>query len=64
MHDSDRPLTRNIWFWLTLWAFVGRPNVNGLVGPELPGPNAAGDGGSRGLPIASVQPIVGLWIGK
>ncbi len=54
----------NIWFWLTLWAFVGRPNVNGLVGPELPGPNAAGDGGSRGLPIASVQPVVGLWINK
>lgn len=54
----------NIWFWLTLWAFVGRPNVNGLVGPELPGPNSAGAGGSRGLPIAFVQPIVGLWISK
>jgi peptide/nickel transport system substrate-binding protein len=54
----------NVWTWLALWAFAGNSSVNGFVGPELPGPNAAGDGGSRGLPIASVQPIVGLWISK
>ncbi len=54
----------NIWGWLELWAFAAKPNVNGLVGPDLPGPNAAGDGGSRGLPIASVQPELGLWISK
>jgi peptide/nickel transport system substrate-binding protein len=54
----------NIWGWLTLWAFAGNPNVSGFVGPDLPGPDAAGDGGSRGLPIASVQPVVGLWMSK
>jgi peptide/nickel transport system substrate-binding protein len=54
----------NIWGWLTLWAFAGKPNVNGLAGPDLPGPNAAGDGGSRGVPIASVQPLLGLWISQ
>jgi peptide/nickel transport system substrate-binding protein len=54
----------NIWGWLTLWAFAAKPNVNGLAGPDLPGPNAAGDGGSRGVPIAYVQPPQGLWISK
>jgi peptide/nickel transport system substrate-binding protein len=54
----------NIWGWLTLWGFAGKPNVNGFTGPDLPGPNAAGDGGSRGVPIASVQPTLGLWISK
>ncbi len=54
----------NIWGWLTLWAFAGKSNVNGQVGPDLPGPNAAGDGGSRGVPIVSVQPVLGLWVSK
>jgi peptide/nickel transport system substrate-binding protein len=54
----------NIWAWLTLWAFAGKPSVNGFTGPDLPGPNAAGDGGSRGIPIASVQPVLGLWISQ
>jgi peptide/nickel transport system substrate-binding protein len=54
----------NIWGWLTLWAFPAQPNVNGLTGPDLPGPNAAGDGGSRGVPIASVQPVLGLWLSQ
>jgi hypothetical protein len=54
----------NIWGWLTLWGFAGKPNVNGFTGPDLPGPNAAGDGGSRGVPIASVQPTLGLWVSK
>ncbi|HEY6398028.1 MAG TPA: hypothetical protein VIX82_11295, partial [Solirubrobacteraceae bacterium] len=54
----------NIWGWLTLWAFAGKSNVNGFVGPDLPGPNAAGDGGGRGVPIASVEPVMGLWVSK
>jgi peptide/nickel transport system substrate-binding protein len=54
----------NVWGWLTLWAFPAQPNVNGLAGPDLPGPNAAGDGGSRGVPIASVEPVLGLWLSK
>lgn len=54
----------NLWGWLTLWGFPAKPTVNGLTGPDLPGPNAAGDGGSRGLPIASVQPVLGLWLSK
>jgi peptide/nickel transport system substrate-binding protein len=54
----------NIWGWLTLWAFPAKSNLNGLTGPDLPGPNAAGDGGSRGVPIASVQPVLGLWYSK
>jgi peptide/nickel transport system substrate-binding protein len=52
----------NVWGWLTLWTFAGKPTVNGFTGPDLPGPNAAGDGGSRGVPIASVQPLLGLWV--
>ncbi len=54
----------NIWGWLTLWSFAGKSNVNGFVGPDLPGPNAAGDGGARGVPIASVEPVMGLWVSK
>ena len=54
----------NICGWLTLWAFPAQPNVNGFTGPDLPGPNAAGDGGSRGVPIASVQPVLGLWLSR
>ena len=54
----------NVWGWITLWGFAGKSNLNGFAGPDLPGPNAAGDGGSRGVPIASVQPTLGLWISK
>jgi peptide/nickel transport system substrate-binding protein len=54
----------NVWGWLTLWGFAGKPSVNGFTGPDLPGPNAAGDGGSRGVPIASVQPVLGLWVSR
>ncbi|HKA93607.1 MAG TPA: ABC transporter substrate-binding protein [Acidimicrobiia bacterium] len=54
----------NVWGWLTLWGFAGKTNVNGFAGPDLPGPNASGDGGARGVPIASVEPVMGLWISK
>jgi peptide/nickel transport system substrate-binding protein len=54
----------NIWGWLSLWAFPGKSSLNGLVGPDLPGANAAGDGGSRGVPIASVQPVLGIWVSQ
>jgi peptide/nickel transport system substrate-binding protein len=54
----------NVWGWLTLWAFPAKSSLNGLTGPDLPGPNAAGDGGSRGVPIASVQPVLGLWVSQ
>jgi peptide/nickel transport system substrate-binding protein len=54
----------NIWGWLTLWGFPAKSSLNGLAGPDLPGPNAAGDGGSRGVPIASVQPVLGLWVSQ
>jgi peptide/nickel transport system substrate-binding protein len=54
----------NIWGWLTLWAFPAKTSLNGLTGPDLPGPNAAGDGGSRGVPIASVEPVIGLWVSR
>jgi len=48
----------NVWTWYTTWAFAGKPDVNGVEGPKLP------NGDNRGLPIASVQPVVGLWRGK
>jgi peptide/nickel transport system substrate-binding protein len=47
----------NLWTWYTTWAFASKPDVNGIVGPKLP------DGQERGLPIASVQPVLGLWRG-
>ena len=47
----------NVWTWYTTWAFASKPDVNGIEGPKLP------NGDKRGLPIASVQPVVGLWRG-
>jgi peptide/nickel transport system substrate-binding protein len=43
-----------IWHWYATWGFASTV-VNGVVGPRLP------NGDPRGLPIASVQPVVGLW---
>jgi peptide/nickel transport system substrate-binding protein len=47
----------NVWTWYTTWGFASKPDVNGIEGPKLP------NGDKRGLPIASVQPVVGLWRG-
>jgi peptide/nickel transport system substrate-binding protein len=44
----------NIWGWYVDWAFAARPRVTGLEGPRLP------NGQRRGLPITSVQPLLGL----
>ncbi|HMG25594.1 MAG TPA: ABC transporter substrate-binding protein [Acidimicrobiia bacterium] len=46
----------NIWAWYVDWAFAARPRLQGLQGPELP------TGERRGLPITSVQPVLGLWL--
>jgi ABC-type transport system substrate-binding protein len=48
----------NIWGWYEDWAFAAKPSVSGLVGPDLP------NGDARGIPIVSVEPVVGLWISK
>jgi peptide/nickel transport system substrate-binding protein len=45
----------NVWTWYTTWAFASKTDVNGVQGPKLP------NGDERGVPIASVQPVVGLW---
>ena len=47
----------NVWTWYTTWGFASKTDVNGIEGPKLP------NGDARGLPIASVQPVVGLWRG-
>ena len=47
----------NIWTWYSTWGFASKPDVNGVIAPKLP------NGDERGLPIASVQPVVGLWRG-
>jgi peptide/nickel transport system substrate-binding protein len=52
--------------WYTTWGFASKPDVNGVIGPKLPGEGDApvtANGDERGLPIASVQPTVGLWRG-
>ncbi len=46
----------NLWAWYVDWAFAARPRVNGLRGVDLP------NGDHRGLPITSVQPVLGLWV--
>jgi peptide/nickel transport system substrate-binding protein len=46
----------NLWGWYTLWAFAAADDVHGLFPPELPD-------GEEAVIIASVQPVVGLWIG-
>jgi peptide/nickel transport system substrate-binding protein len=46
----------NLWAWYVDWAFAARPRVNGLQGVDLP------NGDHRGLPITSVQPVLGLWV--
>jgi len=45
----------NIWGWYTLWSFAAADNVHGLFPPTLPD-------GSDPVIIASVQPVVGIWI--
>jgi peptide/nickel transport system substrate-binding protein len=47
----------NVWTWYATWGFASKNDVNGVVGPKLP------NGDERGLPIASVQPVLGLWRG-
>ena len=46
----------DIWGWYVDWAFAARPRLSGLEGPPLP------NGQRRGLPITSVQPLLGLWV--
>jgi peptide/nickel transport system substrate-binding protein len=46
----------NLWGWYVDWAFAARARVNGLQGVDLP------NGNQRGLPITSVQPVLGLWV--
>jgi peptide/nickel transport system substrate-binding protein len=46
----------NIWAWYVDWAFAARPRLQGLTGPNLP------RGDRRGAPVASVQPVLGLWL--
>jgi len=45
----------NIWGWYTLWSFAAASDVHGLFPPELPD-------GQEPVIIASVEPVVGLWI--
>jgi peptide/nickel transport system substrate-binding protein len=47
----------NLWSWYSLWAFISKPNVHGISGPDLP------TGGKQQL-VASVHPMVGLWVSK
>jgi peptide/nickel transport system substrate-binding protein len=57
--DIGRQLAKgayNIWSWYVGWAFAARPRLNGLQGPALP------NGDRRGLPITSVQPVLGFWV--
>jgi peptide/nickel transport system substrate-binding protein len=47
----------NLWGFYALWTFASTPKVHGVTGPDLP------DGGRPGL-IASVHPVVGIWLAK
>lgn len=47
----------SLWGFYALWSFPSAPNVHGITGPDLP------DGGHQGL-VASVHPVVGLWLSK
>jgi len=59
--DLQRVFARqayNVWrSFYALWCFASAPNVHGVTGPDLP------DGGRPGL-VASVHPVVGLWLSK
>lgn len=46
----------NIWAWYVDWAFAAQSRLEGLRGPRLP------SGDRRGLPITSVEPVLGLWL--
>jgi peptide/nickel transport system substrate-binding protein len=48
----------NLWSWYSLWAFISKPTVHGITGPDLP------DGGGKQGLVASVHPMVGLWVSK
>jgi peptide/nickel transport system substrate-binding protein len=45
----------NLWAWYEVWAFAAADNVHGLYPPQLP------DGQEAAI-VASVEPVVGLWI--
>lgn len=46
----------NIWAWYVDWAFAAQSRLQGLQGPDLP------SGDRRGLPVTSVEPVLGLWL--
>ncbi|MCU1461384.1 MAG: ABC-type dipeptide transport system, periplasmic component [Acidimicrobiales bacterium] len=48
----------DIWKWYALWAIASQTNVHGITGPDLP------DGGGKQGLLASVHPMVGLWVSK
>jgi peptide/nickel transport system substrate-binding protein len=48
----------NLWSWYSLWAFISKPTVHGITGPDLP------DGGGKQGLVASVHPMLGLWVSK
>jgi peptide/nickel transport system substrate-binding protein len=45
----------NLWAWYTVWSFAAADDVRGLYPPQLPD-------GQEPVIIASVEPVVGLWI--
>jgi peptide/nickel transport system substrate-binding protein len=45
----------NIWGWYTVWGFGAADDVHGLFPPPLPD-------GQDAVIIASVEPVVGMWI--
>jgi peptide/nickel transport system substrate-binding protein len=47
----------NLWGFYSRWTFATQPKVHGVTGPDLP------TGGKQGL-IASVHPLVGLYLSK
>lgn len=58
--DLQRVFARqlyNLWGFYALWTFATTPNVHGITGPALPD-------GSRQALVASVHPVVGIWLSK
>jgi peptide/nickel transport system substrate-binding protein len=64
--DFNKALTSNIsgfWGWYTPWFIVTKPNVHGVLGPNLPDANG-NTGSDKPTPVlAGYHQLLGLWKG-
>ena len=48
----------NVWSWAAIWAVAERPNVHGVLGPNLP------DGSAPSTELYDGHSLLGMWMSK